>query len=70
MSIAPYGSWKSPISSAAITAGSIRLGGMHSSNSLYWIEGRPQEAGRQVLCQEGKDVSPQDSNIRTRVHGA
>ena len=76
----PYGEWVSPITSKAITAGSVRLGNVNFCNGgLYWLEGRPQEAGRNVLCKyspdnadksqrNGVDVSPKDSNIRTRVH--
>mmetsp|Transcript_40263 Transcript_40263/g.85760 ORF Transcript_40263/g.85760 Transcript_40263/m.85760 type:complete len:715 (-) Transcript_40263:131-2275(-) len=78
----PYGAWESPITSRAITAGSVRLGGVHFSPSdggVYWLEGRPQEGGRNVLCRHapddadksernGVDVTPKDSNVRTRVH--
>ena len=76
----PYGSWESPITSKAITAGSVSLGGVKYCNgSIYWLEGRPQEAGRNVLCKyapdstdkserNGVDVSPKESNARTRVH--
>lgn len=76
----PYGEWVSPITSKAITAGSVRLGGVHYCNGdVYWLEGRPQEAGRNVLCKyspdsadksqrNGVDVSPEESNVRTRVH--
>jgi dipeptidyl aminopeptidase/acylaminoacyl peptidase len=42
---------------------------------MLWLEGRPQEGGRNVLCQynsggKNVDVSPADlnTNIRTRVH--
>ena len=86
----PFGSWESPITSKAITAGSVRLGSLHHNNAnhqLYWLEGRPQEAGRNVLCRyvdptnyndnhqqqhkserNGVDISPPESNVRTRVH--
>ncbi len=78
---APFGSWESPITSKAITAGSVRLGGglFVCHNDLLWLEGRPQEGGRNVLCRYNPaateatrpsvmDVSPMDSNVRTRVH--
>ena len=76
----PYGSWESPITSKAITAGSVKFGGVYySNNQVYWLEGRPQEGGRNVLVQyapsnpnknerNGIDISPTDSNVRTRVH--
>jgi len=79
----PYGSWSSPITSKSITAGSVKLGNIHynpHTNNLYWVEGRPQEAGRNVLCKfdplddnaserNGVDImSSKESNVRTRVH--
>ena len=76
----PYGAWESPITSKAITAGSVKLGGVYySNNNVYWLEGRPQEGGRNVLCKHapndtnknernGIDISPKESNVRTRVH--
>jgi len=67
----PFGSWESPITSQSITAGSVGLGGLafHEDN-LYWLEGRPKEGGRNVLCKlnASEDVLPKDSNARTRVH--
>ena len=53
---APYGSWKSPITSdlivAQITALSeVRLVG----GDIYWLEGRPQEQGRNVIVRAGPD---------------
>ncbi|CAJ1956471.1 unnamed protein product [Cylindrotheca closterium] len=65
----PFGAWESPITSQSITAGSVRLGGLtFHDQTLYWLEGRPQEGGRQVLCSDKGDVLPKDSNARTRVH--
>jgi len=65
----PFGAWESPITSKSITAGSVRLGGLTiHDNTLYWLEGRPQEGGRQVLCTNTGDILPKDSNARTRVH--
>lgn len=77
----PFGAWESPISSKSITAGSVRLGQLrvHSDGRLYWMEGRPQEGGRNVLCRYDPshparsergavDVTPAGTNVRTRVH--
>jgi len=79
----PYGSWSSPITSKSITAGSVKLGNIHyntHNQNLYWLEGRPQEAGRNVLCKFAPDddnaserngvdiMSSKESNVRTRVH--
>lgn len=71
---APYGSWKSPITSDRIVAESIRLGGVSvSDGDLYWLEGRPQEKGRSVLVRERtdgarEDLTPAPFNVRTRAH--
>ena len=69
--------------SQTILAGSVRLGNVHynpTNNNLYWLEGRPQEGGRNVLCKyaptdankserNGIDImSSKDENARTRVH--
>ena len=77
---APYGSWKSPITSDLIVAGSLQLGEMRldsgtsgDQDAVYWLEGRPKEGGRYVLVKRladgtTKDVTPHDFNVRTRVH--
>ena len=71
---APFGSWKSPITSELIVAGSIRLGGVAlDGEDVYWLEGRPTEGGRNVLVRrtrDGKvsDITPPAFNVRTRVH--
>jgi len=72
--VAPYGAWKSPITSDLITSQSIRLGGgMFDGDDVYWTEGRPAEAGRNVLVRRAPDgatvdVTPAPFNARTRVH--
>ncbi|MEL4894469.1 S9 family peptidase [Crocosphaera sp. Alani8] len=72
--IAPFGSWKSPITSDLIVAQSISLGGVvFDNNDIYWLEGRPQEKGRNVLVKYSPDgqiteITPQPFNVRTRVH--
>lgn len=72
--IAPYGSWKSPITSDLIVAGTIGLGGVaFDGEDIYWLEGRPTEGGRNVLVRRTadgieKDVTPPPFNVRARVH--
>lgn len=72
--VAPYGSWKSPITSDLIVKGSIGVGQTALDNDdVYWIEVRPLEGGRSVIVRrtpDGKtvDVTPQPFNARTRVH--
>ncbi len=71
---APYGSWKSPITSDLIIAGTIGLGQLVTGgDDLYWTEGRPSEGGRNVIVRRTKDgrnedITPQPFNARTRVH--
>ena len=71
---APYGSWKSPITSDVIVSKSIRLGGaVLDGKTIYWSESRPQEGGRTVVVCQGAaddslDITPAPYNARTRVH--
>lgn len=72
--IAPYGSWKSPITSDLITSGTVSLSNvMLDGTDIYWIEGRPSEAGRSVIVRHTPDgstadVTPAPFNARSRVH--
>ncbi|MBV9688114.1 MAG: prolyl oligopeptidase family serine peptidase [Ktedonobacteraceae bacterium] len=72
--VAPYGSWKSPITSELITSGSIRLASIVlDGQDVYWSESRPTEKGRTVIvCRvvddKTTDVIPPAFNARTRVH--
>jgi dipeptidyl aminopeptidase/acylaminoacyl peptidase len=71
---AQYGSWKSPITSELIVAQSITLSEVCLDGGyVYWLEGRPQEQGRNVVVRAGADgqlldVTPPPDNARTRVH--
>lgn len=72
--IAPYGSWKSPVTSDLIVAETIGLGSLWlDGDDIYWLELRPAEAGRQVLVRRTRDgrmadVTPPPFNARTRVY--
>jgi dipeptidyl aminopeptidase/acylaminoacyl peptidase len=74
MPIAPYGSWKSPITAELIASGTIGLGQIAlDGNDTYWVEMRPAEGGRSVVARrraDGRttDVTPAPFNVRTRVH--
>jgi dipeptidyl aminopeptidase/acylaminoacyl peptidase len=74
VSIAPYGSWKSPITSELIVKGTIGLSQPRiAGDEVYWIEMRPSERGRQVIVRRAADgqttdINPPDFNARTRVH--
>ncbi|MEX2488667.1 MAG: S9 family peptidase [Pseudomonadales bacterium] len=71
---APYGSWKSPITTDLIVAETIGIGSpkIHGER-LFWLESRPQEGGRNVIVMRSadgteKDLTPTPFNVRTRVH--
>ena len=72
--IAPYGSWKSPITTDLIVAETIMLGQPgFDGEDIYWLELRPSEGGRMVVVQrqpdgQTADRTPQGFNARTRVH--
>src|SRR6187200_1998526 len=71
--VAPYGSWKSPITADLIARAAVRLGEPDiTASGVYWLEGRPAEGGRYVICRfsggEASDVTPAGFNVRTRVH--
>ncbi|HLF88873.1 MAG TPA: hypothetical protein VI451_08025, partial [Anaerolineales bacterium] len=71
---APYGTWKSPITTDLIVANTIGLGSvLLEGDDTYWIESRPKERGRNVIVRhtpDGKtvDVNPAPYNARTRAH--
>ncbi|HEY9232356.1 MAG TPA: S9 family peptidase, partial [Blastocatellia bacterium] len=72
--IAPYGSWKSPITADLIIAGTINLSEVAlDGDDIYWIEGRAAERGRNCIVRrtgEGttEDVTPPEFNARTTAH--
>ncbi len=72
--VAPYGSWKSPITSDLIVGGSIGLSQpLIDGSDIYWLEMRPTEGGRNVIVKRDAagavgDVIPASFNARTRVH--
>jgi dipeptidyl aminopeptidase/acylaminoacyl peptidase len=74
MKLAPFGSWKSPITADSIVADSIGLSSIVlDGTDIYWLESRPQEAGRSVIVRRTadgtiSDITPPEYNVRTRVH--
>ena len=72
--VAPFGSWSSPISIDLLLKGEMRLSASRWNGAdLYWIEGRPDEDGRQVIVRRSADgaiadVTDPGFNARTRVH--
>jgi dipeptidyl aminopeptidase/acylaminoacyl peptidase len=72
--VAPYGSWRSPITAAMIVA---EIVGLHEvsldGDDTYWTESRPTEGGRSVLVRHTlddyrSDVIAAPFNVRSRVH--
>ena len=71
---APYGSWKSPITTDLIVSGAIGMGQVVlDDEDIYWLEMRPSEGGRMVIVKQALeskpvDVTPEPLSVRTRVH--
>ena len=72
--VAPYGSWKSPITADEIVRGLVGLTQPWiDDDDSYWIEMRPTESGRMVVVKRDSggllsDVNPAPLNARTSVH--
>src|SRR5918993_1510160 len=72
--IAPYGTWRSPITADLITGRRVAvLSPRIDGDDVYWIENRPEEAGRSVVVRRSvdgaiSDAIPAGFNARTRVH--
>jgi dipeptidyl aminopeptidase/acylaminoacyl peptidase len=74
MTIAPYGTWVSPVTVELMTATAIGLGAVSvDGDTLYWLEMRPGEGGRTVLCRRLPDggieePAPAPFDVGSRVH--
>ncbi len=71
---APYGSWKSPVTSELIVADSVSIGDvvLHGED-IYWTEMRPADNARNVIVRRAPDgavhdITPPEYSVRTRVH--
>jgi dipeptidyl aminopeptidase/acylaminoacyl peptidase len=71
---APYGEWDSPFPITLLTAGFVALDEPRAAAGVtWWLEGRPQESGRQALMRRDADgtetrLTPEGFNVRSRVH--
>ena len=72
--VAPYGSWKSPVTSELIVADSVSIGDvvMHADD-IYWTEMCPADNARNVIVRRTPDgsvhdLTPPGYSVRTRVH--
>ncbi|HUZ91251.1 MAG TPA: prolyl oligopeptidase family serine peptidase, partial [Methylocella sp.] len=72
--VAPYGTWVSPVSVELMTRAAIGLGSLSvDGQDLYWLEARPSENGRTVLCRRRADAGIEELtfspfNVGSRVH--
>jgi len=72
--VAPYGAWKSPITSKVAVAEIVYPHQISIENDeVYWIEMRSLEGGRNVLVRRSSsgatlDCTPEGFNARTKVH--
>src|SRR5262249_33649182 len=69
---APFGSWRSPISAAAIASDAVPLAMPDIlDGDVYWLEGKPREGGRIVVVrlsgadQQRTELTPAPFNVRT-----
>ena len=73
--IAPYGTWRSPLSARAIAAGARGLASpqVDAEGRVFWLEGLADEGGRVAVVRAAGDgerviVTPAPFNVRSRVH--
>ncbi|MGE3240954.1 MAG: prolyl oligopeptidase family serine peptidase [Pirellulales bacterium] len=72
--VAPYGSWKSPISAEMLVAKSVRFADLSiDGEDVYWSEMRPEEQGRVVIVRRAPDgtiadVLPPPFSARTTAN--
>jgi dipeptidyl aminopeptidase/acylaminoacyl peptidase len=72
--VAPYGTWKSPITAELVARAGTSLSGAWLEDGVAWfLEGRPSEGGRVVLVQarpgeKPVDATPEGFNVRTMAH--
>src|SRR5262245_36559014 len=72
--VAPYGSWASPFPIERLTDRVVFLAEPKGVDGVrWWLEGRPDEGGRQALFRREGDgtmvrLTPEGFNARSRVH--
>ena len=53
---APYGAWRSPITADLITGRRVGVSSPRiDGEDVYWVEARPEEAGRSVIVRRAAD---------------
>ncbi|MGC9221829.1 MAG: prolyl oligopeptidase family serine peptidase [Solirubrobacteraceae bacterium] len=72
--VLPYGSWKTPVTSAVVVAAAVVLSDVRvDGDDVIWSEGRPAEGGRTQLVRRSRDGKTTDllhksQDARTAVH--
>lgn len=75
----PYGEWPSPIAPEDVAEGGREFGGVDVADGhVYWLERRPSEGGRGVVCRTAvggagdtpafEELTPSEFDVRTLVH--
>ncbi len=66
----PYGRWPSPITADLVAGAALKLTFplFAPDGSFTWLESRPEERGRNVVCSERGDLTPAPIDARSRVH--
>ena len=75
----PYGEWPSPIAPEDVAEGGRGFGSVHVADGYaYWLERRPSEGGRGVVCRaplggsddtpDHDEITPDGFDVRTLVH--
>lgn len=74
MEVAPFGSWRSPITADLVVAKSVSIGEVAVGvDDVWWSESRPEQDGRTQLVRHrpggrAVDVLPDGFSVGTRVH--
>jgi dipeptidyl aminopeptidase/acylaminoacyl peptidase len=72
--VAPYGGWRTPVTSELLVAGAVKLGDLAvDGDDVLWAEERPTEGGRTELVRRRADGTTEDllgpgHDARTAVH--
>ena len=73
----PYGEWPSPVAPEDVAADVRGFASVAADgDAIYWLERRPSEGGRGVVCRAPADdpnaepieLTPEDLDVRTLVH--
>ena len=70
---AAYGTWVSPISAESLAKGAIGVSDLRTEGGrLFWLENRPDQAGRMVAmtgdASDARQLTSDRFSVRTRVH--